>query len=40
MHLLASQLGQGCFGSVSNELDGIEEVFFLGPQLLKAILLG
>ena len=40
VHFLASQLGQGCFGPVSNEFDRIKEVFFLCPQLLKAILLG
>ena len=40
MHFLASKLGQGCFGPVSNELDRIEEVFFLCAQLLKAIFLG
>ena len=39
MHFLPSKLGQGGFGPISNELDGIEEVFFLCPQLLKAILL-
>jgi hypothetical protein len=39
MHFLASKLGQGCFGPVSDELDRIEEAFFLCPQLLKAILL-
>jgi hypothetical protein len=40
VHFLPSKLGQGCFGPVSNELDRIEEVFFLCPQLLKALLLG
>jgi hypothetical protein len=35
---LPGKLSQRCFGPGSNELDGIEEVFFLGSQLLKAIL--
>jgi len=38
VHFLPAKLGQGCFGPISNELDGIEEVFFLCSQLLKAIL--
>jgi hypothetical protein len=38
VHFLACKLGQGCFGPISDELDGVEEVFFLGSQLLKAIL--
>ena len=40
VHFLASKLGQGCFGPVSDQLDRIDEMFSLCPQLLKAILLG
>ena len=34
------KVGQGRFGPISDELNSIEEVFFLCPQLLKAILFG
>jgi hypothetical protein len=40
MHLFASDLGHGGFSPVSDEFDGVDEVFFLQAQLAEALVFG